>query len=175
MTETFLNMLYQVYLKLLMNFSCMHIIYCLQVCNKVEMNITRYINVWNLLVNVIVININIIIISISFVLNNHLCKIMHLKIILFMVPIFQLCDGLHIIVKRDLNTPNALSTYFFVASWHFVNNFLFSPYGIGLVFTNVTQSRYVICKMILILCVVPLIVNCTRGAQSYKTSLNMGD
>ena len=45
MTETFLNMLYQVCMKLLMNFSCMHIVFYLQACNKVGMNTTRYINI----------------------------------------------------------------------------------------------------------------------------------
>ena len=72
--ETFPNMLHQVYLKLLMNSSCMHITPCLQVCNKVGMSTMRYVNVWNVFVNMIIININGTILSMSFIFNNHIMQ-----------------------------------------------------------------------------------------------------
>ena len=73
-TLMFPNMFHQVCSKLLMNFSCMHNASCLQVCDKVRRNTTRYFNIWNVIIYVIIINIDITTEYISFVFDNHVMQ-----------------------------------------------------------------------------------------------------
>lgn len=124
------NMLHKIYLKLLMNFSCMHIVSCLKVYRKVAKSTTRYINIWNLLIYLIIISINIIIVCISFVFNNHVTQYNACQYNIFYISMCQLCDGQHITVNWDFSTPNILFTSFLDILW--INFFLSLWHGNGL-------------------------------------------
>ncbi|KAL2330011.1 hypothetical protein Fmac_017592 [Flemingia macrophylla] len=58
----------------------------------------------------------------------------------FNVLTCQARAGPRTIANRDCNTPKARSTSFLADSCRSANNFLFSPCGIGMVFTNVAHS-----------------------------------